>query len=158
MGNLEKKPCIKCGRRLAPSGYRFDKRACTRHDVCRYCEDGLESPGVLKQKNAEKARLKTREWQAQNPQKAKGIAIRRFWPDTDWKQALINYMTLFVDQDERCAVCLRHQDEVPREFAVDHCHKTGKVRGLLCMTCNAGIGQLGDDPEVLRRATAYLEK
>ncbi|KOV22118.1 endonuclease VII [Streptomyces sp. XY152] len=40
---------------------------------------------------------------------------------------------------------------------VDHCHKTGKVRGVLCFNCNSAIGKLGDDPDAVRRAAAYLE-
>ncbi|WP_224058896.1 endonuclease VII domain-containing protein [Streptomyces kanamyceticus] len=40
---------------------------------------------------------------------------------------------------------------------VDHCHETGKVRGVLCFNCNSGIGKLGDDPDNTRRATAYPE-
>jgi hypothetical protein len=40
---------------------------------------------------------------------------------------------------------------------VDHCHSTGKVRGVLCFNCNSAIGLLGDDPDTVRRAAAYLE-
>ena len=40
---------------------------------------------------------------------------------------------------------------------VDHCHETGRLRGVLCFNCNSAIGKLGDDPDTLRRAIAYLE-
>jgi len=40
---------------------------------------------------------------------------------------------------------------------VDHCHETGRVRGVLCFNCNSAIGKLGDDPDAVRRAAAYLE-
>lgn len=40
---------------------------------------------------------------------------------------------------------------------VDHCHETGRVRGVLCFNCNSAIGKLGDDPDIVRRAAAYLE-
>ncbi|MFS8203721.1 endonuclease VII domain-containing protein [Streptomyces sp. CWNU-52B] len=40
---------------------------------------------------------------------------------------------------------------------VDHCHQTGRVRGVLCFNCNSANGKLGDDPDAVRRAAAYLE-
>lgn len=52
-----------------------------------------------------------------------------------------------------CLVCMN-----PRELVVDHRHACGTVRGLLCDTCNRGIGMFADDPERLRRAADYLEK
>ena len=45
-----------------------------------------------------------------------------------------------------------------RRFAVDHCHETGRVRGLLCVNCNSGIGKLKDSPDLLRRALDYLSQ
>jgi hypothetical protein len=51
-----------------------------------------------------------------------------------------------------CPICLVNPPE-----HVDHDHKTGRVRGVPCFTCNAAIGQLRDDPEIARRAAAYLE-
>jgi hypothetical protein len=57
-------------------------------------------------------------------------------------------------QNGLCAICL--EPPVGRRLAVDHCHKTGEVRGLLCNRCNAGIGLLGDDPQIIGRAVEYL--
>ncbi|WP_329389638.1 endonuclease VII domain-containing protein [Streptomyces sp. NBC_01716] len=51
-----------------------------------------------------------------------------------------------------CVICL----SAPAAH-VDHCHETGRVRGVLCFNCNSAIGKLGDNPDTLRRATAYLE-
>lgn len=50
----------------------------------------------------------------------------------------------------------RHLSKSPAAH-VDHCHEAGRVRGVLCFNCNSAIGKLGDDPDVLRRAIAYLE-
>ncbi|MFJ8084480.1 endonuclease VII domain-containing protein [Streptomyces sp. NPDC096205] len=59
---------------------------------------------------------------------------------------------MIASQMGLCVICLK----VPAGH-VDHCHKTGKVRGVLCFNCNSAIGKLGDDPDAVRRAAAYLE-
>ncbi|MFG2956956.1 endonuclease domain-containing protein [Streptomyces sp. NPDC048291] len=51
-----------------------------------------------------------------------------------------------------CAICLSAPP-----VHVDHCHKTGRVRGVLCFNCNSAIGKLRDDPDAARRAAAYPE-
>ncbi|MEV5876006.1 endonuclease VII domain-containing protein [Streptomyces sp. NPDC052101] len=59
---------------------------------------------------------------------------------------------LIASQRGLCAICL-----AAPAVHVDHCHNTGRVRGVLCFNCNSGLGLLRDDPEVVRRAAAYLE-
>ena len=68
------------------------------------------------------------------------------------------YNELFNKQECRCIICNIHQSELTRKLAVDHNHKTGKIRGLLCDNCNRAIGLLKDDPEVLERAFKYLSQ
>lgn len=65
---------------------------------------------------------------------------------------------LFESQNECCGICKQTDPGNGKEFAVDHNHETGAVRGILCSGCNTGIGLLKDDPETLRSAIAYLEK
>lgn len=64
------------------------------------------------------------------------------------------YEAMRTAQDGRCAICGIEPDY---NLAVDHCHDTGAVRALLCIPCNVGIGNLGDDPERVRKAAEYLE-
>ncbi|MFE9473562.1 endonuclease VII domain-containing protein [Streptomyces griseofuscus] len=59
---------------------------------------------------------------------------------------------MVASQRGLCVICLK----APAAH-VDHCHKTGRVRGVLCFNCNSAIGKLGDDPDAVRRAAAYLE-
>jgi hypothetical protein len=72
------------------------------------------------------------------------------------------YLRLFQSQDCRCAVCHRDLELFSAESSpvVDHCHATGKVRGILCNGCNVRVGRLEADPEhdLNRMANAYIEK
>lgn len=67
---------------------------------------------------------------------------------SDWELLLIR-------QNHVCAICKR--PETGKTLAVDHCHRTGKVRGLLCAKCNQGIGMFDDNASSLRTAAEYLE-
>lgn len=67
------------------------------------------------------------------------------------------YDALLEEQGGVCAICGgTERIEDGRAMAVDHCHRTNKVRGILCSHCNRAIGMLGDDPEVIARAVTYL--
>ena len=55
-------------------------------------------------------------------------------------------------QNSKCKICLENM-LVPN---IDHCHATNKVRGILCSSCNLGLGKFKDNPELLRRAANYL--
>ena len=74
------------------------------------------------------------------------------------------YLEMLAAQGGVCGAC--KGDETfsvnertrKRMLAVDHCHKTGKIRGLLCGKCNRGMGSFKEDPELLRAAADYLER
>jgi hypothetical protein len=59
---------------------------------------------------------------------------------------------LIASQGGVCCICL-----AAPAVHVDHCHETGRVRGVLCFSCNAALGQFKDRPEAIRRAAAYVE-
>ncbi|MBM0279673.1 endonuclease VII domain-containing protein [Micromonospora tarensis] len=85
------------------------------------------------------------------------------------------YDAMRVAQGHRCAICRRHEDELPVgrtgrprldgsppaeafRLVVDHCHDTKVVRGLLCVACNSAIGQMRDSVDVLAAAIRYLNR
>lgn len=69
---------------------------------------------------------------------------------------LEEYNELFEKQNGRCAICGNHRSESKRNFDVDHNHKTGKVRGLLCRRCNSGLGLFGENTDIFEKAIDYL--
>jgi hypothetical protein len=72
------------------------------------------------------------------------------------------YTKLFNEQRGRCPICSKelsnHFEKIKKaRTCVDHCHKTGEVRGLLCHTCNMGLGSFNDNRELLIKGATYLE-
>jgi hypothetical protein len=66
------------------------------------------------------------------------------------------FMAMVVKQANACAICTSPLVATKTGLHVDHCHVTGKVRGLLCGRCNSGIGHLKDSSELCLRAAQYL--
>lgn len=96
----------------------------------------------------------TDEEKAERARKIQEQVILKFWGLTpEDRQLLLN------SQDGGCAICGK-LDERSRHgrLHVDHCHKTGRIRGLLCNRCNRGIGWLLDSVDLLEKATQYLRR
>lgn len=76
---------------------------------------------------------------------------------------MFDYMRMLEAQGGLCAICQQPEMLVFKKtgevmnLAVDHCHKTGRVRGLLCRRCNQVLGRMEDNPEWLKRMIDYLE-
>lgn len=74
------------------------------------------------------------------------------------------YREMLEEQKGGCRICGASSNNAlyginkTDNFSVDHCHDTGKVRGLLCNQCNRALGFFKDDPELLRKAANYLEQ
>lgn len=67
------------------------------------------------------------------------------------------YTNLLIRQNHSCAICdTKISSKRTTKLFVDHCHDTGKVRGLLCSCCNHGLGQFKDDVGLLEKAKLYL--
>lgn len=93
-----------------------------------------------------------REWTKRNFEQVK-IAKMRLHRKVKYGLTEEQFQAILLIQNGRCAIC-REVMTVPH---VDHNHETKEVRGLLCLLCNAGIGKLKDDPNLLRLAVKYLE-
>lgn len=76
--------------------------------------------------------------------------------------SLQDYNELLTKQNGKCSICgvdnNGYYRKKLRAFAVDHCHTTNKIRGLLCSDCNTGIGLLKDNIDLLNNAIKYLNK
>lgn len=106
----------------------------------------------------EKEKASGRAYKKRNPDVGKNGYLKR-----NYKITLDQYNQMLLDQNLVCAICLKEETSVDKklgkvkDLAVDHCHTTGKVRGLLCWKCNTSLGKL-DSIEYLQRAIDYLNK
>lgn len=69
--------------------------------------------------------------------------------DSEWRD-------MANSQDYCCAICGKHQPK--KRLAIDHDHKTGKIRGLLCSNCNTALGLLKDNISIAESAVKYLKR
>jgi len=68
------------------------------------------------------------------------------------------YNSLIKKQNNKCAICNTQDNNFRKKLSVDHDHKTGKIRGLLCYKCNLILGNANDSIEILNKAKKYLKK
>ena len=98
---------------------------------------------------------KNKKWQAQNPDKLPNLDQNRISSrKRNFGIYENDYAQMLVDQNNSCAICKK---EIWWEAAVDHCHTTNVVRGLLCRKCNLGLGGFKDNIETIRKAIAYVK-
>lgn len=71
---------------------------------------------------------------------------------------LEQYNEILERQEYKCAICLQPSNTMKKSMPVDHNHITGKIRGLLCSTCNTAIGLLKENPDLFIRAVSYLHR
>ncbi len=104
-------------------------------------EKELERRRKYARENRGKLTQKKREWSLKN---IYGITIEQF-------------DEMLKKQKNKCAICKTNKP-TGKGFGVDHNHRTGKIRGILCHHCNIALGGFKDSPELLREAISYLEK
>ncbi len=75
----------------------------------------------------------------------------------DFGLTALDYDKMFEEQKGLCGICNKPNTAI-KNFHIDHCHTTGKVRGLLCSKCNLGIGYFDDNNTYLQNAIKYLNK
>lgn len=94
-------------------------------------------------------------WRKANPDKQHATDIKRLYG-----LSIEDYNAMLVEQNMKCAICdKQHDPSIKRgRLYVDHCHKTGKIRALLCAVHNSMLGYAEDDIETLEKAIAYLKR
>ena len=83
---------------------------------------------------------------------------RNYMLNKNYGITIEEYDLLLEQQDNKCAICGTNTPGGKGRFHVDHDHTSGAIRGLLCSSCNIGLGHFKDDPEILILAAEYLSR
>lgn len=166
-----------CAKRNRETGAEVGKRYRKKHP-----ERLKERRRKYKEKNPEKAREWSRKAQQRLRQKklaaaaSAGLDPRARWYGTEegWRAnrsnhlrskynlTLADYEAMHRSQGGLCAICrgpeTATRNGIVKNLAVDHCHATGKIRGLLCQHCNQLFGHARESVAILRAAIEYLER
>lgn len=167
----ESKICIKCG--VSKPRSDFPLQYGRERARCKPCHtaDAMD----WTHRNREKRRQYAREWAARNQHRLKRYPKKKLSempPEYRARKAEYSkrrhlerkygitpeiWQEMYDGQGGVCALCqIPGRTGKHGKLAVDHCHSTGRVRGLLCAPCNVAVGILGDSPERLERVLAYL--
>lgn len=137
---------------------------------CATCKEEKPLDKFHKKSNAKDGRqssckpcnnARVRKWQTDNPEAWEKIWRRNsYGSEANLKKRARTYgitveelVKLLDDADGKCEICKLEPD---RWLVVDHCHKVGNVRGILCERCNQALGLFRDDVEIMKRAIEYL--
>jgi beta-N-acetylglucosaminidase len=101
--------------------------------------------------NIARSRELNNNWAKNNKNKLKDLALKKAYGIS-----LDEYNSILLAQSGKCKICKKHYSEFTIALAVDHCHNTGKIRGLLCDSCNRGLGYFKDSRDLLLEASNYL--
>lgn len=107
-----------------------------------------------RQANPERVKARKRAWHKANPDKVRAMNLKK-----NFEMTPEEHDALFALQGHKCAVC-RTDDPTGRgrgRWVTDHCHDSGRVRGILCSFCNSMLGYAKDNETTLANAIEYLK-
>lgn len=135
------KTCTRCSELKGANDFYSDKRTGALRAACKAC-----------------MAVDSNEWRSKNRERALEIqrqsALKRRLRERGVDAEL--HTLLVARSGGQCEICGASPGGLKTMLSIDHCHETGRVRGLLCDSCNIGIGYFNDDPRKLAAAIRYL--
>ena len=174
------KTCRKCDSEKSPDDFYRDATAKDgRHTLCKSCHNAAAKRWVRANpekrreykktdyaRHGDAVRARNKRWYERNREsvafrtsrnaKQNAPAVRDARFRREYGISLAEVEAMREAQGGVCAICRSPQRAGKKGLCVDHCHTTGRVRGLLCHKCNRGIGLFGDAPANFRAAITYL--
>lgn len=154
------KCCSRCGYAQPRSEFWRDaSRPDGLHSQCKSCKNGVRKESRKRNPDwRDRDKERSRLYKINNPEKYRE-SIRNSTLKKKYGITSEDYDALLSRQDGKCAICgSTESGGYGPNLHVDHNHDTGEIRGILCKSCNTGLGFFQDDAEMLKAAIQYLEK
>jgi hypothetical protein len=159
-----RKLCRKCSSFKQLDEFGRDKNKADKlRTYCKECNSNEYKKWYYK--DSEKSKQVSKEWRDRNPDKRKAMWEKYFITDKKLKMfktyglTFGEYEKMLQDQEFKCKTCLIHFSTIPaKQVHIDHCHKSGKVRGILCHRCNISLGTIKENIQTLKNMIIYLEE
>ena len=103
--------------------------------------------------NRERILSQKKEWRENNPDRV--VVHKQNTRLKPYNLTEEEYKTKLIEQNYQCSIC---STDITDKNHIDHCHKSGKVRGLLCRKCNIGLGMFNDNVECMEKAIEYVKR
>ncbi len=147
---IKQKVCRSCAEIKDSSEFSYGRRTCkpcrSKEEIQKY----WSSPEEYRKKKRGKSKTPARtSWEQRNKEYGYSWHLKK-----TYNLSRDDYNNLLVAQENKCAICGAEEQE---RMVVDHCHTTGSVRGLLCNSCNCGLGFFQDNIEFMKKAIAYIK-
>lgn len=146
------KECPRCVQTLSFNDFNKSNRRDGYQTYCRSCHNAMQREKYNSDPEAKlKRQIRERKRKSLNPLAKKDAELKRLYGIS-----VDTYLDIMQNQNSVCKIC--HEEcKTKYSLSVDHNHKTGVIRGLLCNRCNRAIGMFKDNPALLRAAAKYLE-
>ena len=144
------KKCSRCGETKILDDFPKHKQCRDGHiGVCKLCRyDGRKK--WLKNGGNKRDAAIARKYRTTRKGKESRLMREYGLSSAEWQ-------ILFDEQKGKCLICDTHQADLKQTLNVDHCHTTGRVRGLLCGPCNQALGIMRDDRNIVLRRVKYID-
>ncbi len=151
--DLDTKACSRCKNSVPVT--EFHRESATKDGLQRWCKACCKSY-VAENRDASRRTGRRHYWRKKGNPELGGELLRREGPRKRWYGLTLAQRRRLLDETPTCPLC--GDPPSSRQFDIDHDHETGRIRGVLCNSCNLMLGLARNNPETLRRAALYLEK
>lgn len=172
---MEMQTCTKCGQakpfeqfakhKNMPTGYLRQCKECKNAYLREYYKNNEDQRRKRRERKWEwrqdptnRAYENAKGYEAQRVRENRAEVYRRHLYKKNYGMTIADYDRMADEQGHGCAICHQPPSGKHKYFHIDHCHTTGKVRALLCSSCNTALGSFKDDENLVLAAAAYLER